>query len=128
MNLFSEIEWCLKNLSYPMSENNTLVSTKSFSSSSKHDDLTQSLGINKEKFEETFKIFAEYMLEIESPNNRQRLTSNETIGTTSFNKDESFVTQFHENTLIQLLIRPLEKKFKFHFCTNRKTNNLDKVK
>lgn len=126
MNLFSEIEWCLKNLSYPMSENSTLVSTKSFSSS-KHEDSTQSLGINKEKFEETFKIFAEYMLEIESPSNRQRSTSNETTGT-SFNKDESLVSKFHENTLIQLLIRPLEKKFKFHFCTARKTNNLDKVK
>lgn len=33
-----------------------------------------------------------------------------------------------ENTLIQLLIQPLEKRFKFHFCTARKTNNLDKVR
>lgn len=36
--------------------------------------------------------------------------------------------QLLENTLIQLLIQPLEKRFKFHFCTARKTNNLDKVK
>lgn len=28
--------------------------------------------------------------------------------------------------LVKLLMQPIEKRFKFHFFTNRKTNNLDK--
>jgi hypothetical protein len=33
-----------------------------------------------------------------------------------------------KDIIVSLLVKPFEKRFKFHFCTDRKTNNLDKVK
>lgn len=104
----------------------------------------------RERFEYLFQKFAKYMLEIESPPNGFQLGTSPSIGTsddsvnthdssapvvTVADSDETssssssslaFVNTSN-NTLIHLLIQPLEKRFKFHFCTARKTNNLDKV-
>ena len=43
----------------------------------------------------------------------------------SLNKNE--LAEPKKNTTLNILVSPLEKRFKFHFFTNRKTNNLDKV-
>ena len=89
----------------------TAVATSNASMSLDGKNEAQIQAANKEKFENFFKKLAKYILTIESP---------------SFHKLES-VTDSKSNSLIKLLIQPLEKRFKFHFCTSRKTNNLDKV-
>lgn len=95
----------------------TTVSTSSQSLAESKAAEAQLLALNKEKYEHVFKKLAKQMLEIESPNFLQPFllsSSGKKPVTTS-------------NSLIEILIRPLEKRFKFHFFTARKTNNLDKV-
>lgn len=128
----SEMDHCLKNLSYPVNQNWTneaamaaaaaVAAAASAKSSSLNDSKSTSdaaqiqAAANKDKFERAFKRLAKSILTIESP---------------SFHKnhhcDQEAQQKPLENTLIKLLVQPLEKRFKFHFCTSRKTNNLDKV-
>lgn len=98
----SEIENCLTNLSYPSKTNEVTVKPSPSSAESKTEAIIAVA--NKEKFEAMFRKFARHLLKIE---------------TTDSSKTD--------NALIQILIQPLEKRFKFHFCTARKTNNLEKV-
>lgn len=110
----SEIEWCLKSLSYPANESIAISPSKPPSPDSKNE--TQML-------EQMFKKLAKHMLEVESPS-FHTTTTTDSIDNVVFGHDSSRLV---ESTLIQLLIQPLEKRFKFHFCTQRKTNNLDKA-
>lgn len=104
-------------MSYPVNQNDAsatvAVATSNASLSLDGKNEAQIQAANKEKFENFFKKLAKYILTIESP---------------SFHKLESVTdSNSNSNSLIKLLIQPLEKRFKFHFCTSRKTNNLDKV-
>ncbi len=60
----------------------------------------------------------------------QRLVKIESIASKSLIYDQAKIKN-NENInsiVISLLVKPLEKRFKYHFFGSRKTNNLDKVK
>ena len=56
----------------------------------------------------------------------QRLVKIESIASESYNQAK--INENNNSIVISLLIKPLEKRFKYHFFGSRKTNNLDKVK
>jgi hypothetical protein len=96
----------------------TTTSTSSQSLAESKAAEAQLLALNKEKYEHVFKKLAKQMLEIESPSFLQPFL---------FSSSDVKKPVTTSNSLIEILIRPLEKRFKFHFFTARKTNNLDKV-
>ncbi len=73
-------------------------------------DSNQQLNLDlKEQNEKQLKTFAQRLLKVD-------------------HKINNFLGKLHQTTniLIELLVEPLEKRFKFHFFGNRKTNNLEK--
>jgi len=73
-------------------------------------ESSQQLNVDlKEQNEKQLKIFAQRLLNFDHKINNFLGLSNQAT-----------------NILIELLVEPLEKRFKFHFFGNRKTNNLEK--
>lgn len=128
---FSELENHLKTLSYPINPNSVNVATNLKAAKSNQGDKHESETTNKEKCERMFKKLASQLLKIESPDFKRsylRNNSNDVSLTDKNPEDEDdYGYGVKNNALINILIQPLEKRFKFHFFTNRKTNNLDKV-
>ena len=97
--------------------------------SSKADTLSTSTSVDKaeqekqekQKEQNEFKVkkIGKSLLEIDYKC-KKFLSTNEHVELDNNKKKSS-------NFLIQILVEPLEKRFKFHFFGNRKTNNLDKV-
>jgi hypothetical protein len=118
----SEIQNQLQALSYPINPQSASLNTASLmaksskSSKAQADKNEAQVKAIKEKCESMFKKLASQLLQIESPDFRA-----------TYLRESDENSSQNVNSLIQILISPLEKKFKFHFFTNRKTNNLDKV-
>ena len=90
---------------------------------SKKAEADQLISLTREKNEQVLKKLAKQMLTIESQSFEQRRRLE--LDTDVVESKCAFLKLSPK--LIQILIQPLEKRFKFHFFTNRKTNNLDKV-
>ena len=78
-------------------------------SANENESNQQSNSDQKEHNEKQLKIFAQRLLKLDY-------------------KINIFLSKPYQtaNILIELLVEPLEKRFKFHFFGNRKTNNLEK--
>ena len=118
--LISEAENQLKNLSYPFNESvKTSIAEQMQQQHLSDKTDAQIVQANKDKLESLFKISAMRLLKIEF-STFNLIPSSKSIST-STNERNSRIS------IISLLVQPLEKRFKFHFFTNRKTNNLEKV-
>lgn len=101
------MELDLKNLNYPF--NTSYSSPTELTKVQSQQEAQNEFILNKDKLESVLKASVKRLLTIQQPS---VFIEN--------SKDK-------KNIVISLLIQPLDKRFKFHFFTNRKTNNLDKV-
>lgn len=120
---YSEFENNLKLVSYPF--NSTLnqlnpANQPSPSSQGNNQENKQAFLELKDKNEAKLRASARRLLQIEIPA-CLRVNQDETLE----DKNTLYLNP-KATTLIDLLVTPLAKRFRFHFFSNRKTNNPDK--
>lgn len=118
--LCSELEEKLKSISYPfivsVLPDNEKKPLKTKAQQLAHELHEAQLKIAKEQNESKIKLCIDWLLKIEYNHLLARIDEFKTTVTTS-----------SKTLLIKLFASPLEKRFKYHFSGNKKTNNLEKV-
>lgn len=120
--LKNEFDLILKSVSYPYNreiiQQNILNQTKAHMSINLGGVYIQNYPSINDSSEVNIRSCVQRLLKIESIssksliNNQAKIRNNDNIN----------------SIVISLLVKPLEKRFKYHFFGSRKTNNLDKVK
>lgn len=114
----------LKAISYPFIASvlpEAEIKTKKTKAQSIASEQMEALSqFNKEQNELKIKLCIDWLLKIEFNQLLSNITDNKAMKTKT--------TESNKEIIVALLTGPLEKRFKFHFLENRKTNNLEKVK